>query len=84
MQNLIIVSVLYSGSAVVALTSGDWVVLDEGLSVDSERGLVYFTALKDTPLEKHLYVVSIYSPGQIRLLTHTGFSYKVEINYVSF
>ena len=70
-------------TSVVALTSGDWVVLDEGLWVDSVRGLDYFTGLKETPLEKHLYVVSIYYPGQVRLLTHTGFSYKVEINAVS-
>lgn len=70
----------YSSTSVVALTSGDWVVLDEGLWVDSERGLVYFTALKETPLEKHLYVVSIYYPGQVRLLTQSGFSYKIEIN----
>ncbi|XP_074000010.1 dipeptidyl peptidase 9 [Rhodnius prolixus] len=63
-----------------ALTSGDWVVLDEGLWVDDGRGLVYFMALKDTPLEHHLYVVSWHNPGDIRLLTHTGSSYTVNIN----
>ncbi|XP_014248526.1 dipeptidyl peptidase 9 isoform X1 [Cimex lectularius] len=63
-----------------ALTSGKWVVLDEGLWVDTQLGLVYFMALKDTPLERHLYVVSLNAPGNVRLLTHTGFSYTVNIN----
>lgn len=73
----------YASTSVVALTSGDWVVVDEGLWVDADLGLVYFTALRETPLEKHLYVVSIHHPGHVRLLTQTGFSYKIEINSVS-
>uniref|UniRef100_A0A0A9VTT3 Dipeptidyl peptidase 8 n=1 Tax=Lygus hesperus TaxID=30085 RepID=A0A0A9VTT3_LYGHE len=64
----------------VPLTSGDWPVVDEGFWFDSVHSLVYFIGLKDSPLERHLYVVSLEAPEQIRLLTHTGSSYTVNIN----
>ncbi|CAB0002126.1 unnamed protein product [Nesidiocoris tenuis] len=64
----------------VPLTSGDWPVVDEGLWVDSLHSLVYFIGLKESPLERHLYVVSLEAPEQVRLLTHTGSSYTVDIN----
>lgn len=67
----------------VPLTSGDWPVVDEGLWVDSLHSLVYFIGLKESPLERHLYVVSLEAPEQVRLLTHTGSSYTVDINSVS-
>ncbi|XP_054260848.1 dipeptidyl peptidase 9 [Macrosteles quadrilineatus] len=67
------------GSA-VALTSGEWEVLGWNLWVDEERQLVYFMGLRETPLEKHLYVVSLQRPGEIRLLTRPGYSYTVDIN----
>jgi hypothetical protein len=41
------------------LTKGDWVVFSDEIWVDEKRKLVYFTATKDTPLEKHLYVTSL-------------------------
>ncbi|KAJ8958297.1 hypothetical protein NQ318_017443 [Aromia moschata] len=56
----------------VALTSGDWEVLGQNIWVDIEKQLVYFTGLKETPLEKHLYVVSLRRPGEVRLLTRPG------------
>ncbi|CAG9860999.1 unnamed protein product [Phyllotreta striolata] len=64
----------------VALTQGDWEVLGQNLWVDNERQLVYFMGLKETPLEKHLYVVSLRRPGEVRLLTRPGFSYFVDFN----
>jgi dipeptidyl-peptidase 4 len=42
----------------VQLTQGEWVV-DELKEVDEKAGLVYFTGRKDTPLEGHLYSVSL-------------------------
>ncbi|TYZ63228.1 hypothetical protein PybrP1_012641 [[Pythium] brassicae (nom. inval.)] len=45
-----------------ALTGGDWCVESiEG--VDLSRGTVYFCGTADSPLERHLYVASLY-PGQ--------------------
>lgn len=64
----------------IMLTSGDWEVLGRNIWIDKERKLVYFLGLKETPLEKHLYVVSLTEPNQIRLLTKPGFSYSVEFN----
>ncbi|KAL1123002.1 hypothetical protein AAG570_003326 [Ranatra chinensis] len=64
----------------VALTYGDWEVLGSQLWVDNARSLVYFMGLKHSPLEKHLYVVSLHRPGHIRLLTCAGYSYNVDIN----
>lgn len=62
------------------LTSGDWEVLGRNIWFDRARRLVYFLGLRETPLEKHLYVVSLSRPEHIRLLTKPGFSYSVEFN----
>lgn len=67
----------------VPLTCGKWEVLDCNIWVDHSRQLVYFLGLKETPLEKHLYVVSLQGPGYVRLLTEPGYSYSVEFNEVS-
>uniref|UniRef100_A0A8D9DS68 Dipeptidyl peptidase 9 n=2 Tax=Cacopsylla melanoneura TaxID=428564 RepID=A0A8D9DS68_9HEMI len=64
----------------VALTYGEWEVLGRQMWVDEERGLVYFMALRESPLEKHLYVVSLNRPGEVRLLTRPGYSYSVDLN----
>ncbi|XP_017086832.2 dipeptidyl peptidase 9 [Drosophila bipectinata] len=64
----------------VALTSGEWEVLARNLWVDKANQLVYFVGLRDTPLEKHLYVVSLQRPEHIRLLTEPGYSYLVEFD----
>lgn len=62
------------------LTKGDWEVLNKNVWLDQKRGLAYFMGLKETPLEKHLYVVSYTKNDYIRILTTRGFSYTVEIN----
>lgn len=67
----------------IALTSGEWEVLGQNLWVDVEKQLVYFMGLKETPLEKHLYAVSLRRPEEIRLLTRPGFSYSVDFNKAS-
>ncbi|XP_040570209.1 dipeptidyl peptidase 9 [Lepeophtheirus salmonis] len=63
----------------VALTFGEWSVDNKAITVDSEKGLVFFQANKDTPLENHLYVVSLSQPGHIRRLTTLGYSHNVYI-----
>lgn len=64
----------------VALTSGEWEVLGRNVWVDHNRKLVYFLGLRESPLEKHLYVVSLTQPNRIRLLSKSGNSYSVEFN----
>lgn len=46
------------GRLIRQLTSGDWQV-DQIERVDETAGLIYFTARKDTPLERHLYRASM-------------------------
>ncbi len=48
------------GRLIRPLTSGNWMVVGDAgeravEAVDEKRGLVYFTANRDTPLERHLY-----------------------------
>ncbi len=60
------------GSLVRQLTSGKWVVNDVE-SIDEAQGKIYFTGRKDTPLEQHLYAVSL-KGGQIeRISQRSGF-----------
>lgn len=65
------------------MTSGEWEILGRNIWVDMERKLVFFLGLKETPLEKHLYVVSLKRPGHVRLLTEQGYSYSIEFNEVN-
>ncbi|XP_052132505.1 dipeptidyl peptidase 9 [Frankliniella occidentalis] len=69
-----------SNGSQIPLTSGDWEVLGQQLWVDSENDLVFFLGLRENPLEKHLYVVSLRQPGEIRLLTQPGYSYNVDFS----
>uniref|UniRef100_T1J0E1 Dipeptidyl peptidase 9 n=1 Tax=Strigamia maritima TaxID=126957 RepID=T1J0E1_STRMM len=64
----------------VMLTNGDWEILDKEIWVDEVRQLIYFTAFKDTPLEKHFYVVSLKTPGVIRRLTETDYSHAISMD----
>ena len=82
---------LYSrdGKLIRQVTHGGWPVqgaaAGAGLQapgvayVDQERGLVYFISNKDTPLEKHLYVVSYREPGEPRRITPLGGSWTVAV-----
>jgi dipeptidyl-peptidase-4 len=60
-----------TGTKWTALTKGDWEVRDvEG--VDEDRGLIYFTGNKDTPLEQQLYSASLGRYTAPVLLTQNG------------
>jgi dipeptidyl-peptidase-4 len=50
------------------LTSGSWAV-DRLAGVDEQRGLVYFSGRRDTPLERHLYRVPLDGNGAIERLS---------------
>ena len=48
------------GRLIRPITAGNWMVVGDGgeraiEAVDEKRGVVYFTANRDTPLERHLY-----------------------------
>lgn len=54
-----------------SLTRGDWQV--RGIvALGGNDSMVYFTGNKDTPLEQHLYRVSLEKPGDISRLTAAG------------
>ncbi|NZA28643.1 S9 family peptidase [Luteimonas sp. SJ-92] len=46
------------GSRLVPLTSGDWPV-DELLAVDQAAGRVYFSAGRESPTERHVYMIPL-------------------------
>lgn len=63
------------GSLIRQLTSGDWQV-DSVAAVDDTTGFIYFMGRKETPIERHLYRVSMTTtnPSQpTRLSQRQGF-----------
>lgn len=56
------------GRRLAAVTSGEWPV-DSLVSVDEGRGLVFFMASRDTPLERHLYSAPLAKPAAPTRLT---------------
>jgi dipeptidyl-peptidase-4 len=53
-----------NGKLIRPLTAGEWMVVGDAsenglVGVDEVRGRVYFTANKETPLERHLYSVDL-------------------------
>ncbi|CAL8078755.1 unnamed protein product [Orchesella dallaii] len=62
------------------LTSGDWEVMNAQTACNYELGLIFFIGLKDSPIERHLYVVSVHAPKKIRRLTPMGCSYTAYFN----
>ncbi|GGZ75136.1 S9 family peptidase [Paraglaciecola chathamensis] len=58
------------GTLVRQLTKGDWVV-DEIEAINEKQGLIYFTGRANTPLEQHIYTVSI-AGGDIKKLSQRG------------
>ena len=65
----------FNGKLQRQLTQGNWVV-DELDAVNEKQGLVYFTGRKDTPLERHLYQVSL-TDGKISRLTEPGYDHAL-------
>ena len=57
-----------NGNELSQLTSGDWVVTN-CISWNDESGEVYFSATKESPIEKHTYCVNIHHPGKVRKIT---------------
>ncbi|XP_047133219.1 dipeptidyl peptidase 9 isoform X3 [Hydra vulgaris] len=66
------------------LTQGEWDVDSETIWLDERNNLVYFLGTKDTPLEKHLYCVSLLNPQLIERMTLLGYSHAVTLNKMFF
>jgi len=65
------------GTLVRPLTSGEWMVVATGrgrgvAGVDEQRGQVYFTANRDSPIERHLYRVPLSGGAVARITTGAG------------
>ncbi|CEP01306.1 hypothetical protein PBRA_001912 [Plasmodiophora brassicae] len=67
----------------VTTASGQWQVYDDRIWVDEQRHVVWFTANRDTHLERHLYSVSLFG-GDIVRHTPLGWTHDpvvfVELN----
>lgn len=65
----------------VQLTSGNWEVNDRDVWVDNVNQLVYFIALKEIPIERHLYVASLNPNDRLhnpmKRLTDSGYSHSL-------
>ena len=60
------------------LTSGDWEVSNRFVWLDEKNRLVYFVGLKDSPLEKHLYFLSLDDESlEVQRLTDLGYSHNL-------
>lgn len=61
------------GKLLQQLTRGAWIV-DELENIDEQNQLVYFTGRKDSPLERHLYSVSLTNGEAQKITRRAGFS----------
>lgn len=61
---------LYNGQAELLhpLTTGDWMV-DDVIGIDEDNSILYFTATMHSPLESHLYAVSLDGSAEPRRIT---------------
>ncbi len=60
-----------AGKQLAQLTKGDWEVTQIE-AVDEAKGLIYFSATEKSPLERHLYRVSLDAAGFSRITKETG------------
>jgi dipeptidyl-peptidase-4 len=60
-----------SGKELAQLTKGDWEVTHVD-AIDEAKGLVYFSSTEKSPLERHLYRVSLDGSGFTRLTKEDG------------
>jgi len=65
------------GKPLRQLTRGTWAV-DSLSAVDEENGRVYFTGRRDTPLERHLYVVDLQGKSGPRKVSRRDGMHAIE------
>ncbi|GAA5217283.1 S9 family peptidase [Corallincola platygyrae] len=64
------------GKLVRQLTQGEWIV-DKLEAIDEEAGLLFFSGRKNTPLEKHLYSVTLKGEPSIKRITRDNAYYDI-------
>ncbi|WP_444925932.1 DPP IV N-terminal domain-containing protein [Microbulbifer sp. TRSA002] len=69
----------FGGGLQAQLTKGDWVV-DELEAVDEQANRLYFTARKDTPIERHLYAVSLQGESDIKRISQRSGMHSIEFS----
>jgi dipeptidyl-peptidase-4 len=67
------------GTLIRQLTGGEWVI-DELAGVDEKNGLVYFVGNRESPLETHLYVISLQG-GEPRRVTPEPGTHQVCLDH---
>jgi dipeptidyl-peptidase-4 len=67
-----------NGELIRQVTRGEWPV-DAIQGVDEARGVVIFTANKDTPIERRLYETSYRTPGAPKAVTQAGGWWTVKV-----
>lgn len=60
-----------NGELVKQLTKGQWEVNDL-IAIDAKKGLIYITSTMESPIEKHLYSVSIKNGNIVKLTEGEG------------
>lgn len=68
-----------NGELVKQLTKGEWEVT-ELVSIDTQKGLIYFTATKDSPIEQHLYSINLKKDVLLKLTNGEG-THKPSISF---
>jgi len=71
--------------SMVPLTEGEWEVSKKDVWIDEDSRRLYFMGTRDTPMESHLYVLSLDAPlssitSSIRRLTEPGHSHVVTVD----
>ena len=64
----------------VMLTTGEWEVVEAPSAVDLKRNLVYFTATKESSIQRHDYVVNL-DGSDLRAITDTSQEGYYDVSY---
>lgn len=60
-----------NGKMIKQITKGEWIVTDV-LGIDAKDDYVYFESTKESPIERHIYKVSLKTGDMTRLTTEKG------------
>ncbi|MGD1840794.1 MAG: S9 family peptidase [Thermonemataceae bacterium] len=67
-----------SGKMIRPITTGNWEV-SEIAGIDEKKQLIYFTATKESPLERHLYVVP-FKGGTVKKLSQVKGTHSINMS----
>ncbi len=67
-----------NGNCLLPITEGEWMV-ESLVGMDDTRGLVYFTATKESPLESHLYSIGM-NGGEVKKITQEAGHHSIVLD----